>query len=742
MANPPDVCVVSIIVVSYNVAALLEECLQSILKRGPDGFEAEIIVVDNASQDSSTKLVRQKFPQVHLIENAHNYGFPRGCNQGLRVARGRYLFFLNPDAKLEAGALGKLVAFMDERPKAGIVGPQLRYPDGSLQPNRRRFPGRGLAFVESTILQRYRPFKNWSALKSFYGEDKSPAETQPVDWLVGAAFMVRREVVDQIGGLDEGFFMYSEELDFCRRAGAQGWQCWYLADAVVTHQEGRSSIQNVPQRHINFQTSKIHYYRKHYGPVYARLLRLFLLGTYIFQYLEESAKLWLGHKPDLRRERLAMLGQVLASGLRPYRSPYPRLVGEKEVCLLSAEYPPQPGGVGDYTACLAQALTTQGVGGVRVITGITTETKEKAAQAEANPVEVFMVNRVISPGWNWAALGQLVRQLQIHPAEVVVIQYQTGAYQMHPAINFLPLYLGWRMGANRPRVVTTFHDLLVPYLFPKAGPIRRWVNQLLLCSSDHAVVTNAEDYQKALEWGAKPQKVSLIPIGSNIPVAYSLETKAKIRADVRQSWGLAENDFAVGYFGLLNRSKGVDTLLEALAELRAGPQGQKWRLVIIGGEVGQSDATNRAYARELDALTTRLKLEDAIIRPGHLLPQATSQAFAGLDAMALPFRDGASFRRGSLLAPLAHGVPVVTTQSTLKVNQKSLPNFPNWPGQLQLFQGESVLYTDAENSRALAQALRQLHDDPALCAALSKKVLELSQYFSWKAITTALLKIL
>ncbi|NWJ97373.1 MAG: glycosyltransferase [Chloroflexi bacterium] len=734
MNRLPDL---SVIIVSYNVAALLEECLLSVLEREPDEFLVEIIVVDNASHDGSATLVRQKFPQCRLIENKHNYGFPRGCNQGLKVAKGRYLFFLNPDARLEPDALRKLVIFMENHPQAGIGGPQLRYPDGSLQPNRRRFPSRRLAFIESTILQRYAPFKNLKALRHFYCEDRPADQTQEVDWLVGAAFLVRRAVTNQIGGLDERFFMYSEELDFCHRAKTQGWECWYLPEAVVTHQEGRSSAQDLPQRHINFQTSKVSYYRKHSGWLYAEILRLFLLATYLFQFLEESAKLLLRHKPSLRRERLSLIRQVLASGLRPYHSPYPPSAAELEVCLISAEYPPQPGGVGDYTDRLAETLAE--LCGVQVLTGLETSPAGRSAGRSAE--RPFTILRRKSNKWNWACLPEIAQFLERRPTGAVIIQYQTGAYRMHPAINFLPLYLRWRLGPNCPVVATTFHDLLLPYLFPKAGPVRRWVNQLLLRSSDRAIVTNPEDYQTALEWGAAPEKLSLIPIGSNItPVTSTTKT----RAEVRQGWGLTEKEFVIGYFGLLNRSKGVDTLLESLAQLRDEPGGEKWRLVIIGGEIGQTDPTNQPYAYEIERLITRLKLEKIIIRTGHLSNPATSQAFSGLDVVALPFRDGASFRRGSLLAPLVHGLPVVTTASPhlTSPNSPLEKKYANIRAKLQLLSGKTVYLVEPENSQALALALRHLQSNPELLTALAQNALELSQHFGWDAIANDLLKVL
>jgi hypothetical protein len=144
----------------------------------------------------------------------------------------------------------------------------------------------------------------------------SGEEVQQVDWLVGACLLVRREAYEQVGGLDEGFFMYSEELDWCRRVKQAGWQVVYFPGATVIHHEGKSSEQVVPARHIHFQSSKVRYFRKHHGPVQAELLRWFLLATYVYQWAREGFKWLVGHKRPLRAERLRAYGQVLRSGLR------------------------------------------------------------------------------------------------------------------------------------------------------------------------------------------------------------------------------------------------------------------------------------------------------------------------------------------------------------------------------------------------------------------------------------------
>lgn len=313
----------SVIVVSWNVRDLLRRCLQSILA-AVDGSAPprtlEILVVDNASADGSAAMVQAEFPTVRLIANDRNRGFTAANNQGLAASQGRYLLLLNPDAELLDGALAAMVGCMEAHPEAGVLGPQLLYPDGSVQSSRRRFPTVATALVESTVIQEW--WRDNRVLRRYYMLDTPPppGEPQPVDWLVGACLLVRRAAYEQVGGLDEGFFMYSEELDWCRRIKGAGWQVLYLPTARVIHHEGKSSEQVVPARHIHFQSSKVRYFRKHHGRLTAELLRGFLLATYLYQAAREGLKWLVGHKRPLRAERLRAYGQVLRSGLRGNRA--------------------------------------------------------------------------------------------------------------------------------------------------------------------------------------------------------------------------------------------------------------------------------------------------------------------------------------------------------------------------------------------------------------------------------------
>lgn len=325
----------SVIIVNWNVRELLRRCLQSIAgsdalfiaaktpqqpaSRGPR-WTAEVIVVDNASTDDSVAMLAEAFPWVRVLANPTNAGFTRGNNQGLAISRGQYVLFLNPDTELAADALQQMLLYAAVQPQVGIIGPQLRYGDGSLQSSRRRFPTLATFFLESTVLQRWWP--RHRVLSRYYMLDRPDDAVSEVDWVVGACMLVRRAVLNQIGGFDEGFFMYSEELDLCRRAVTAGWRVVYLPTAVVTHYEGKSSEQVVAARHIRFHRSRVRYVRKYHGATAALAVRSFVLLTFIFQWLEEAAK-WLAGffvpgqraQQPMRRARMAAYAAVLHSGL-------------------------------------------------------------------------------------------------------------------------------------------------------------------------------------------------------------------------------------------------------------------------------------------------------------------------------------------------------------------------------------------------------------------------------------------
>jgi GT2 family glycosyltransferase len=304
MPSRPDI---SVVTVGHNTRELLRACLASI---NSSRRVIEVLLVDSGSIDGTAAMVARDFPAVRLLATGQNLGFTRGNNRALRIARGRHLLLLNPDTVAQPGAIDTMIDFLDAHPDIGVVGPQLRFPDGTVQPSRHRFPGRLTAFVDGTVLQRW--LGQSGLLTAFYVRDRGDDERQDVDWLRGASLMLRREAAAAAGLFDERFFMYSEEVDLCRRIRAAGWRIVYLPSSVVVHHEGRSSEQNPAARDIHFHDSRVRYYEKHFGRPLAIALRLAVVAHFLFLVAEEAGKLALGHRPELRRQRLRDLRRVLA----------------------------------------------------------------------------------------------------------------------------------------------------------------------------------------------------------------------------------------------------------------------------------------------------------------------------------------------------------------------------------------------------------------------------------------------
>lgn len=306
-------CDLSIIIVSWNVADLLRDCLRS-LDANRGALDLEVIVVDSASSDNSVTMVQTEFLWVTLLACAENVGFPKGNNLGLARANGRYILLLNPDTVVLDDALSKMMAYVQQNPEVGVLGCQLRNGDGTIQSSKRRFPTLTTAFFESTWLETVAPR---GVLASYYAQDLADDVVNDVDWVMGACMLVPRQVVAEVGGMDEAYFMYSEELDWCRRIKDSGWRVVYYPEAQIIHYVGQSSDQAVVARHINFQQAKLRYFRKYNGRFAALVLRLFLLLNYAWQMVLEAVKGLLGHKRPLRRQRIQAYWQVIRSGLRP-----------------------------------------------------------------------------------------------------------------------------------------------------------------------------------------------------------------------------------------------------------------------------------------------------------------------------------------------------------------------------------------------------------------------------------------
>ncbi len=370
------------------------------------------------------------------------------------------------------------------------------------------------------------------------------------------------------------------------------------------------------------------------------------------------------------------------------------------VLFVTGEYPPMSGGVGAYTAKLGAELATRGLT-VSVLTSV--HAKEEATARIGVTVHPIMRRW----GWPiWPCVAQLATRLG---ASWIHVQYQTAAFGMHPAVNLAPLW--WKRKGLC--VAWTYHDLLVPYLFPKAGArLRTWVTEKPAVVCDLTIVTNEGD---RLQLESKTRRLCKIPIGSNIRTE---EVSGSQRLVQRNARGYTAGDLVVGYFGFLNRSKGGRVLVRAVERLRRSCP--RVHLLMIGERVGASDPTNYAYLQEVERLIGQLGLQDHVKWTGRQSDDEVSADLAACDILLMPYEDGASLRRGTLMAGLAHGCAIVTTAP-----QTPLPELVN---------ERDVLYIPPGDSEAAAAAVQRIATDDELAQTLRANARARSRLFAWESI--------
>lgn len=378
------------------------------------------------------------------------------------------------------------------------------------------------------------------------------------------------------------------------------------------------------------------------------------------------------------------------------------------ILFVTGEYPPLTGGVGAYTAELAGALFDHGAR-----TSVVTSTRVQPAAATRRGEAQTPVYPVIE-GWGpgiWRKVAGLADDLDV---DWVHVQYQTAAFAMNPAINFAPDRWRWRKSRHW-RTAWTYHDLFVPYLYPKAGRrIRTWVTERPSAAADLTIVTNEGDLMRLV---GRVDNLHSVPIGSNIR---GVELDREQRTRVRRSFGIADDTPLLGYFGFLNRSKGGMTLIETLHDVVKA--GVETHLLMIGDSLGASDSSNRAYLAEVQQRIDALGLANRIRWTGALDDEGVANALNAVDVVFLPYEDGASLRRGTLMAAMANGCAVVTTTPEIP--------FP------ELVDGRDLLYVPPTDPVAASNAIRTLFHDAPLRASLGASLRACSENFTWPRIAS------
>lgn len=366
------------------------------------------------------------------------------------------------------------------------------------------------------------------------------------------------------------------------------------------------------------------------------------------------------------------------------------------------------GGVGAFTQELARALAGQKQD-VHIITSRSASSDFKKQRFGRQPEPVNLDYAHLYPvikRWRWPSVGVIADLVLRYEFDVVNIQYQAAAYNMNsPAINILP----WRL-KHLVRTIVTFHDLRVPYLFPKAGPIREKAINLMSRQAGGVITTNAEDYDLLKMHVDTP--LANIPIGSNIDAYQPNHIEV---AEVRENLGLQKSDILLGYFGFVNESKGADTLVQAMSKLP-----MNYHLVFIGGQTGASDDTNADFVAHVRDLVADLDLEGRVHWTGFMPDKRVSAYLKAADLMVMPYRDGVSLRRGTLMAALAHGCPLVTTIPARPIEQ--------------LVHGNNVWLIPADDVHSLVEAIGTVLHNRDLRMKLGEGAEKLAGDFSWDQI--------
>jgi hypothetical protein len=254
----------SIVIVSWNTKKYMEECLTS-LSTIDGNLSAEIIVVDNASADGTPEMIRTQFPNVKLIETGANLGFARGNNVGIKEATGKYICLINSDVNVPSDCLDKMHTFMERNPGIGLLGPGMLRPDGKVYRSGMRFPTLWNLFLRSLFLDSL--FKNTGLFGGYLMKDFHFDETRDIDVLNGWLWMARREALHQVGPLDGRFFMYAEDVDWCKRFHLAGWRVVFYPQASAVHYGGASAANQPSRFNVEMQRANLQYWKKYHGSI-------------------------------------------------------------------------------------------------------------------------------------------------------------------------------------------------------------------------------------------------------------------------------------------------------------------------------------------------------------------------------------------------------------------------------------------------------------------------------------------
>ena len=306
----------SIIIASWNAKVHIDRCLHSIFS-SPISPSLEVIVVDNNSSDGSVDLIETKYPQVMLVKNTSNLGFGKANNIGIRLSKGKFLCLINSDVEVLPGSIEKMIAYLNNNPSIGMLGPKIVGPTGTVQRSCMGFPTLANVFYHAVCLDSLFPYSKrfGRQLMTYWKHDR----ISDVDIINGCFWVVRREALETVGLLDEQFFMYGEDMDWCKRFWKAGWRVTFFSEAKAIHYGGASSSNSPIRFYLEMHRANLAYWKKHHGPVSQVFYRSLLVIRHIIRIIIHSLRLVVSSKRSESIHKIKRSAVCISFLLKPIR---------------------------------------------------------------------------------------------------------------------------------------------------------------------------------------------------------------------------------------------------------------------------------------------------------------------------------------------------------------------------------------------------------------------------------------
>lgn len=701
MSTPAPPPALSVIIVNFNTRHRLVAALDSLGPEAAAGPGAvEVIVVDNHSGDDSVAAARAHVLRPTVLEEPANRGFAAGVNAGLRVARGEVVVLLNSDARVTAGALNRLAAYLLERPHVGVAGGRVVYPDGAPQPTAFALPGALDTWLEFGVL----------GLEFPLGMRRAPERTGAVGWVSGAFMALSRAARAAVGEFDERFFLYAEDIDWCRRARAAGFQVHYVAEATALH-EARGSEAGTGAWSLRAVSARLAYHRKHGGPLVALLLRLGLSVNWLV-YLVGLLPLALlpGTMGADARRRIGRLARLLATA---GEAPPP---GGGRVALVAiVDFPNGVGGDTRRVHMLARALVAAGYPTSLVIPcprGLVQDEHQARARETVDEIDVWRLSTEGSYGHapglgargllglfllRWRVLFRTLgclRAVRRRDLETIYL-YQPTFYD-GATLWLLARLTGCRIVADYCDLSFVDHDRIEKNLARRLWSLNyRWGMTWLPARLDRAFVISRFLEERFLAHVPRERLVRVPPVVD--ARAFEVEPPADFLA---RRCGVPPGRVVL-YAGSFFDNEGVATLLAAAPAVLA--RHPETRFVIVGGHPAEALVALRRQAESLGLGAGQVVFTG--VAPSVEMPLF----FRAATLLVAPKAESPLNRAGvptKLVEYLASGRPVVAS---------AVGDIP-----LLVADGTEALLVPPDQPAALAQALNALLDDPARADALGQ----------------------